>query len=73
MQIDSQQQPDGTYRTFVNVVADDVQALGRKSDVQTGAVGGSQSYSRSAVPDPIADDADDDFDGGSDMDSSIPF
>lgn len=73
LQIDSQQQPDGTYRTFVNVVADDVQALGSKSDVQTGAVGGSQSYSRSAVPDPIADDADDDFDGGSDMDSSIPF
>ena len=55
------------------MVADDVQALGSKSDVQTGAVGGSQSYSRSAVPDPIADDADDDVDGGSDMDSSIPF
>ncbi len=70
LQIDSQQQPDGSYRTFVNVVADDVQALGSKSDV-SGAAGGAQSYSRSTAPDPIADDMDEDLDGGCNMD--VPF
>ncbi|MGM9992605.1 MAG: single-stranded DNA-binding protein [Candidatus Bruticola sp.] len=70
LQINTKEE-NGTYRTFVEVVADDVQALGSKSDVQPAAVGGSNSYSSSAAPDPLNDGLDDDFGGESDMD--VPF
>lgn len=73
LRIDSQQQPDGTYRTFVSVVADDMQMLGSRSDSYGGGdYQPRESYrapeAHSSGPDPL--DADSDF-GESDMD--VPF
>ncbi|MBQ7502997.1 single-stranded DNA-binding protein [bacterium] len=73
LRIDSQKQPDGTYRTFVSVVADDMQMLGSRSDSYGGGDYQSRdSYraqeTRSSAPDPL--DMDSDL-GESDMD--VPF